>query len=229
MSNIFVVIFKSILAGVSIGLGGFIYIASRWSFNNYITSYNEFGNVIGSDLFSIGLLLVCRFQLMLYTGKIGLTFESSQSAEYWVNIFIMLIFNISSAYALGMLANYLLSFWTNKSLLNTAIAIASGKTNCKTVNDYVKTSVQSIFCGTCVHIGVRCYQTVNGFSAFMLTNWFVFIFVYSGFQHCIANSFYFGIARLFNNDVYINVAICVVGNMLGTIPVALITKTFGKN
>ena len=60
---------KGILAGLSIGLGGFLYIVSI----HYISG--ELGKVIGSFLFAVGLFTVCTFSLHLYTGKIGLVFE----------------------------------------------------------------------------------------------------------------------------------------------------------
>ena len=56
---------KGILAGLAIGLGGFLYILMC----QYVPG--ELGKVLGSLLFAIGLFLVCAFGLSLYTGKIG--------------------------------------------------------------------------------------------------------------------------------------------------------------
>ena len=56
---------KGILAGLSIGLGGFLYILMV----HYVPG--ELGKVLGSFLFAVGLFLVCTFNLSLYTGKIG--------------------------------------------------------------------------------------------------------------------------------------------------------------
>ena len=67
---------KGILAGLAIGLGGFLYILMT-----YLIS-GEVGKVLGSLLFAVGLFTVCTFQLHLYTGKIGLIFEKKQTTTF---------------------------------------------------------------------------------------------------------------------------------------------------
>ena len=67
---------KGILAGLSIGLGGFLYVLMT----HYIDG--ELGKLLGSLLFSIGLFLVCTFYLSLYTGKIGLIYEKKQELSF---------------------------------------------------------------------------------------------------------------------------------------------------
>ena len=62
--------YKGILAGLAIGLGGFLYILMV----HFVPG--EYGKVLGSILFSVGLFLVCTFMLSLYTGKIGLIYLS---------------------------------------------------------------------------------------------------------------------------------------------------------
>ena len=50
---------KSILAGIAIAIGAYINL--------------NIGGVAGAVVFSVGLFLVCHFQLNLYTGKVGYT------------------------------------------------------------------------------------------------------------------------------------------------------------
>ena len=49
---------KSILSGILIGIGGTIYLSVE-------------NKIVGSILFSIGLLSICYIKLPLYTGNIG--------------------------------------------------------------------------------------------------------------------------------------------------------------
>ena len=62
---------KGILAGLAIGVGGFLYILMIC----YVPS--ELGKVLGSLLFAVGLFTVCSLQLHLYTGKIGCVYEGN--------------------------------------------------------------------------------------------------------------------------------------------------------
>ena len=229
---------KGIAAGVAISLGGFLFVGSKWGatkLNNVsgATSstirYDELGSLVGSALFSVGLLLVCALKLMLYTGKIGLTFEMKQPAFHYVSLLTMLIANVAAAYAVGYLINYLMNNSGVSEFINIGTNVANGKLKLSTLSEYIKCSFQSIFCGSCVHLGVKCFNMFNGkWRGIIITIYSVLTFVYSGFQHCIANSFYFGLANERRKEVLINVAICVIGNSLGTIPIAMFTRTFRK-
>ena len=236
-------LFKPIFAGIAIGFAGFLYTGTKWC-SSFITSHYklndkydlaEIGNIVGSILFSIGLFIVCSLELSLLTGKIGLMFEWKQEYDYYLNLILMLLFNIPSAYGFGYLINYLIKLsHTNKSDLYITLAmnISKNKSTLKTMNDYIKLFIQSMFCGVCVHMAVKCFKIFSSMnmklSGTILLVWFVFMFVYSGFQHCIANSFYFGQAKAFNTNAIISVVISVLGNWLGTLPISILTKRFNK-
>ena len=70
---------KGILAGLAIGLGGFLYILMIC----YVPG--EGGKVLGSLLFAVGLFLVCTFKLSLYTGKIGSVYEGKQEKQFYIS------------------------------------------------------------------------------------------------------------------------------------------------
>jgi len=232
--SIFIFIIKSITAGISIGLGGLIFSLTNTVFQQYINKSSywlELGKIIASDLFSVGLWLVCRFKLMLYTGKIGTIFESNQSVgiSYYVQLFIMMILNVAAAYGFGLGVYYLTDYFKSIEFVNAYMLYSLNViTNGKVSINHLKTLFQSFFCGTCVYLSVKAYIVFNGnWKAVIILNWFVFIFVYNGFQHCIANSFYFGQStptNQLNKNIFINVAICVIGNCLGTLPVSLLSN-----
>ena len=60
---------KSIFAGVMIGIAGTVFLRVD-------------NNIIGSFLFSIGLLVICMYGMNLYTGKIGYIFINSFNYIY---------------------------------------------------------------------------------------------------------------------------------------------------
>ena len=97
MKTIILNFLKGILAGLAIGLGGFLYILMV----HYVDG--ELGKVLGSSLFAIGLFLVCTFKLSLYTGKIGNIYEGKLDIYSYISLPVMLIGNAIGAIALGYL------------------------------------------------------------------------------------------------------------------------------
>ena len=226
--NAFVLILKSIAAGLAIGVGGFLFCGSKW-LTKYVKSpdITEVGSAVGSIAFSVGLLTVCKFKLMLFTGKCGLMFEAKQNCEYWTSLFVMLLFNIAAAYGLGWAVNLLIKH--DDRFLLIAQTLATNKSKLTSLNDYVKLVIQALFCGSCVHLGVKCFAFFEGgVKGTICIIWFVFMFVYSGFQHCIANSFYFGLAHVYSRDAIISVCVEIVGNWFGTIVVSLFSSKFRR-
>lgn len=229
MEGFIMIFLQSILAGIEIAVGGFLFIGSKWLFTNKIDNkYIEFGNVIGSLLFGIGLLLVCKTKAKLYTGRVGLLFEEPITCYTLFSLIVMLIGNVGSCGGVGYLIYYLMNRFGIGSFLDINNVVANAKINLSTITDYVKLSIQSILCGSWVHIAVRCYNLFEGrMKGCLILLFSIFTFVYSGYQHCIANCFYFMLGNLLKETkIFINVGVCIVGNMLGTIPVSFFTYMF---
>lgn len=59
---------------------------------------------------------------------------------------------------------------------------------------------------------------------------FVAIFVYSNYQHSIANPFYFGADyNNFSYDMLINEILAIAGNTIGAIPIIILTNVIRKS
>lgn len=236
---------SSILSGMLISMGGMLFIGSKWIHDS------EFFNFIGSILFSSGLLTICYFKLHLFTGKVGLMFEREREGESQtehdmedihtdeceqhsheqhsheqhtnneftgisgiLKLTLILVLNLISAASLGIIARLIL----RKTYFVTIISsITSNKLSFTNINSYVKCFLQSVYCGSCVHFAVKTFP-----KHFLFCVFFISCFVYNGFQHCIANAFYFGSLFSFNINMIINEVIVIIGNIVGTIPIALI-------
>jgi len=57
----------------------------------------------------------------------------------------------------------------------------------------------------------------------------VMVFILCGFEHCVANMFYFSLANVWNADVFLYLIIMVLGNSLGSIVIAMYYNRFYKN
>ena len=204
--------YKGLFAGLAIGLGGFLYIIMK----HFVPG--ELGTVLGSTLFAIGLFLVCTLQFHLYTGKIGLVYEGKQTKEFYISLPVMLIFNAIGAFGLGYVC---FAIFRNTEVMETVNNVCTMRTTLNTFNDYLSLMVKSFLCGICVYMAVKCFNLNRlkplGIGLLVL---FVFIFVYSGFQHCIANMFYFGFAKSIKIEMLFNMLLCILFNSLGTFPFA---------
>ncbi len=221
MKNVLISMLKGFLAGLAIGLGGFLYILMI----NFIEG--ELGKILGSLLFAVGLFLVCTFYLYLYTGKIGLIYEGKQNKDYYISLPIMLVFNALGAFALGYLCYFI--FRNNTQMMETVNGVCSSRTSLSSLDNYLSCIVKSLLCGLCVYLAVKCFSLNRlkpiGISLLVL---FVFIFVYSGFQHCIANMFYFGFGNHMKINTLINLLIVIACNSIGPLPGVAIFKLIEK-
>lgn len=199
-----------ILAGLAIGLGSFLF--------TIITTYvaGEPGKMLGSMLFSIGLILVCVFALQLYTGKIGVVFDDrAKLAENAINLPIMLVGNAIGAFALGILCHFI--FMNVPEINDRIIAIS----NAKMASNMVL--LEGIFCGALVYIAVYCYKNFQNWGMKIIGIIVaVTLFVYCGFQHCIANMFYFGMAFNWDINMLWNLLIVILTNSVGALLVRCI-------
>lgn len=215
-------ILTSILSGVIIGLAGFLYVCTKWICEDIIkiNYLREIFNIIGSIIFSFGLLIICKFELNLFTGKVGKLFESENylnKCNFTLQLIFILIINLIFAICLGVISNVALSKTYYMVIIQKIVEDKSSFVN---LNSYILTLLQSIFCGLCVSSAVKTFE----FNV-LFCSLFVSIFVYNNFQHCIANAFYFG--ALYNKFSYymlINEAIVIVGNIIGSIPISILTN-----
>ena len=171
------VLLFGIFAGLAIGLGSFAFTITK-----YLLPGTP-GAIFASALFSIGLILVCVLGLQLYTGKIGVVFDDrSKLKENAINLPIMLVGNAIGAFGLGMLCH--LIFMNVEGVNNTILAIS----NAKTGSDMV--FLEGIFCGALVYIAVYLFKNLQNWGMKIIGIIVaVTLFVYCGFQHCIANMF----------------------------------------
>lgn len=215
---------SSAASGLLISISGLVYVCSKWVNDlikrNSLTT--EIFNILGSILFSFGLFTICKFKLHLFTGRIGIVFEKNtlineNKCMRLMKLILMLVINIECSILCGIIANVSLQ---KTYYLKEIQMIVLAKINFTNLNSYVATFMQSIFCGTCVHLAVKSYAYNPAFCIFFISS-----FVYNGFQHCIANAFYFAsYYKKFNVKMLINECIVILGNIIGTLPIALLVN-----
>ncbi len=178
-----------IKAGIMIAIGGSVFLACE---NRYI----------GAILFSVALLSICLKGYSLFTGKVGYLPEN-HSKEAVKILLCGLLGNIISTILLG----YAVSF-ANPALHEAAIGICEAKLS----QEALQTFVRAFFCGVLMYMAVSTYREKGTLAGIFFC---VPVFILSGFEHSIANMFYFGASGMVNMDSIIYLAVVVAGNSVG--------------
>ena len=206
------VLLFGIFAGLAIGLGSLAY--------TVVSAYlkDTTGIILASALFSVGLILVCVLGLQLYTGKIGVVFDGETKREVGYNAIclpIMLAGNTVGALVLGIICHFV--FMNVPEVADRIAIIAQAKIDSNTV------FLQGILCGALVYIAVYLYKNLQNYGMKIIgIITAVTLFVYCGFQHCIANMFYFGMDFNWKIEYLWNILIVILTNSIGALLVRCI-------
>jgi len=198
---------KGIFAGMLIAIGGVAYLSVE-------------NKVAGSFLFSLGLLTVCMYGMNLYTGKIG--YVLINKIDYLYELFIGLLGNFIGAFLVGklVLASRI------KVIAETAKTISFIKLN----DSLISIFILSMFCGMIIYIAVNNYKKAsNEIGKYIGIIMGIMVFILCGFEHCVANMFYFTVAGAWSLRTLLYVLIMVLGNSVGSIVIAWFYNLYYKN
>lgn len=184
---------KAVLGGICIGIGG--------------AAYLSIGNPIaGSLIFSIGLLLICMNGFKLFTGSISYMRLETRSI---VNILVILAGNIIGAWFIG-----LIFYMSRPDLMNHAANICFNK-----LDEGWRIMPLAFMCNVLIFFAVDTFEryTTSYFIRVFILVLCVMAFILSGYEHCIANVFYFSAVQLFDAKVFAYLLLNVIFNAAGGI------------
>ena len=136
----------------------------------YVSLFNE-NRLLGACLFSLGLISVFHLQADLYTGKIG-QFPRIKAKS----LGLMLVFNFIG---ISLLAITVLG---NNQLTEICMKIASKKIE----NSLFVALIMAFLCGMIIQLAVDMKKEGP-----IVTIICIMLFILCGFEHCVANIFYF--------------------------------------
>ena len=155
----------------------------------------KLGNPLGPILFTLGLLGVCYMGLNLFTGKCGFVIEDKIKLT---DLLLILLVNLIAGYLIGLIYSI-----TDKTVFEAAILKVS------TWEFSLPFFIKSILCGIIMYIAVLMYR--KGTPLGIIFG--IPLFIFCGFQHCIANIITMGAAQSF----HISIIICILGNFTGSL------------
>lgn len=202
------ILFKSFLAGIMIAIGGTVFLSIE-------------NKVIGASLFSIGLFGVLIYNLNLYTGKIGYLITYF-NLKYIKELIITLIGNFIGACSVGFILRYTRIY---DNIYEKSLILANTKLN----DNILSIFILSIFCGLLMYYAVNGFKKQTDFGKYLVVYLGVAVFILCGFEHCIANMYYFSVADIWSLKTLGYTGIMVLGNSLGSFIIPLCNLVIKEN
>ena len=156
----------------------------------------KLGNPIGPIIFAFGLLGVCYMGQNLFTGKCG--FIADDKIRLF-DLLLILVVNLVAGYLMGVIF----------AAVGDADVLTSAASKVAGWEISFPFFVKSVMCGVIMYIAVLLYR--KGTPLGIIFG--IPLFIFCGFQHCIANVITMGVATAFDWSLLI----CVAGNFLGSI------------
>lgn len=190
------ILVSSIGAGILIALGGFVYL-----------SFKDSNAFLAAFLFSLGLITIISFKLYLFTGKVGYIFDNKPS--FLLDLLICWIGNLIGSVVTGLLLRL-----TRIDLVEACQKVAEAKLN----DNLISIFILSVFCGMMIYIAVELQKrNVSNIIKFIGISLPVMVFIISGFEHCVANMFYFTYAESWSIFSIVYILVMSVGNGVGSL------------
>ena len=202
------ILFKSFLAGIMIAIGGTVFLSIE-------------NKVIGASLFSIGLFGVLIYNLNLYTGKIGYLI-TNLNLKYIKELIITLIGNFIGACSVGFILRYTRIY---DKICEKSLILANAKLN----DNILSIFILSIFCGLLMYYAVNGFKKQTDFGKYLVVYLGVAVFILCGFEHCIANMYYFSVADIWSLKTLGYTGIMVLGNSIGSFIIPLCNLVIKDN
>lgn len=182
-------IIDGILAGIMIAIGGTVLISVG-------------GAIPGACFFSIALLIICYRGYSLFTGKVGFMAYSHKKNDFIV-LLTGLFGNIIGTLVCGLAVNYALP-----NVGKAAQIMFSGKLECDLLSVFIK----AVFCGILMYLAVAVFK---GNKTPLAIFFCVPVFILSGFEHSIADMFYFFVGNIFSLEMVLFLIVVILGNTVG--------------
>lgn len=196
---------KAILAGGAVGIGGGV----------FLSCLNEGNKVVGAVLFAVALLTVCWMGLNLYTGKVGFMVDSHKKAD-WLNLLMALTGNTVGAMLFGFLLRIGIPGVVEK---------CASICNAKLLQSIPEALIRAFFCGIMMFLAVWIFREKKTTLGILFC---IPVFILSGFEHSIADIFYFTLGWTGGIKAVGYLALIVFGNSIGGMFVPAMLKLAGK-
>lgn len=188
---------SGMVAGLLIGMGGAAFLAME-------------NRVVGSVLFVVGLFTILSFGFQLFTGKV--CYAGERGWRYVPELAVVWLGNFAGTFISGLLLR-------QTRMIAVAGPRAAELCAAKLNDGLLSLFILGIFCGAMMYAAVECYRLIdNPVGKYIAPFLCIAVFIIGGFEHCIANMYYFTVAFVWTQPQAFLVLLTVTaGNAVGGI------------
>jgi len=183
----------AVLAGICIGIGGTVFLSCE-------------NKVTGAVFFCLGLFAICTFGFNLFTGKVGYVLE--QPLSYTGFVLWVWLGNLVGTGLVG----YAIRMTRIVTITEKAAVLCQTKLD----DSLISIFILSVFCNILMFIAVDGFKNnpheIGKYLGIFLG---VIVFILCGFEHCVANMFYFSAANVWSGKAILYMLVMSVGNACG--------------
>lgn len=195
---------RAVMTGFAIGIGGVAYLSCD---NKYL----------GAFLFGTGLFVILSFGFNLFTGKVG--YAVVNKPAYIIDLIVIWLGNLAGTAAMGGMI-----LCTRASGIGEK---AAALCETKLADTPLSIFILAIFCGMLMFIAADGYKSIENPVGKMLAIFLpVMAFILSGYEHCIANMFYYTIGMAWSLNALGYLLIMTLGNAVGGMFIPFVRKFF---
>ena len=191
-------VFGAISAGIMIAIGGSVFLSCDSKY-------------VGAVLFSVALLCICYLGYYLFTGKIGYL-ANDFSKKNILNLCVGLAVNLIVTFLLGMLISFAFPALSQKAYIMCTA---------KLEQTFLITFIRAIFCGVLMYTAVEIFKEKKTPLGIIFC---IPVFILCGFEHSVADMFYFGASGIFDTRIITFELAAVLGNTVGGLLLPVLSK-----
>ncbi|MDO4583157.1 MAG: formate/nitrite transporter family protein [Planctomycetia bacterium] len=188
--------FNALLAGIALGIAGTVNLSVE-------------NRVVGAFLFGFGLFWILCYDFKLYTGAVGYwILQGWKFLSYGGTLLIILLGNFAGTSFLGWVIRH--------TRLENVVERANALCLPKMQDEMLSLFLLSFLCGILMYLAVETFRSSRpDIFRVLMVFLCVSIFILAGFEHCIANMYYFAAAGQIHPLSMKCLAVMVVGNGVG--------------
>lgn len=194
----------AMLAGASIAIGGTAFL----SLDNKIA---------GALFFCVGLFMVCSFGLNLFTGKV--CYFPGKPPAYLGWLALVWVGNLVGAELVALCVR---CTRTGPALAEKAAALCAVKTE----DSLISLFLLGVLCNVLIFVAVESYRACpHELGKYLGLVFGVSVFILCGFEHCVADMYYFALAGWWSGRTLLCLLVITLGNGVGGILLPLCFRT----
>ena len=192
---------SAVLAGVCIALGGTVFLLTE-------------SRLAGALLFTVGLFTICTCGLSLFTGRVCYVFQ--RGGAYAAALPVVWLGNLAGTALVALAERATRIGLALQSAAETVCAAKLGDTPGSVF-------LLAVFCNVLIYLAVDGFaKNPHELGKYLALFFGVVVFILCGFEHCVANMYYFTAAGVWSLRTLGYLLLMTAGNAVGGVLLPLV-------